>query len=78
MSRSRSSSFLFEYDQEEESKRSVYTNLAICAVMLNVTFVSWGLLQVGLDSFLILRPCRCDQLTVANGRSECSRGGTPV
>ena len=78
MSRSRSSSFLFEYDQEEESKRSVYTNLAICAVMLNVTFVSWGLLQVGLDSFLILRPCRCDQLTVANDRSGCSRGGTPV
>ena len=58
MSRTRSSSFLFEYDQEEESKRSVYTNLAICAVMLNVTFVSWGLLQVGPDSFLILRP-RC-------------------
>lgn len=55
--RTRSSSFLFDYDQEEQSKRSVYTNLAICAVMLNVTFVSWGLLQVGSDSFLILLPC---------------------
>lgn len=43
--RRNSSSFLFDYDQEKESKQSVYTNLAICAVMLNLTFVSWGLLQ---------------------------------
>ena len=41
-----SSSFIFDYDQETQSKESVYTNLAICAVMLNLTFVSWGLLQV--------------------------------
>jgi hypothetical protein len=39
------SSFL-DNDQETMSRESVYTNLAICAVMLNVTFVSWGLLQV--------------------------------
>lgn len=39
------STFL-DYDQETMSRESVYTNLAICAVMLNVTFVSWGLLQV--------------------------------
>ena len=45
LSRRASSSFLFDYDQSSESKRSVYTNLAICAVMLNLTFVSWGLLQ---------------------------------
>eukprot|EP00571_Detonula_confervacea_P008834 CAMPEP_0172325698 /NCGR_PEP_ID=MMETSP1058-20130122/54555_1 /TAXON_ID=83371 /ORGANISM="Detonula confervacea, Strain CCMP 353" /LENGTH=568 /DNA_ID=CAMNT_0013042297 /DNA_START=126 /DNA_END=1832 /DNA_ORIENTATION=+ len=45
MSKSKSSSFLFDYDQEAKSKESVYTNLAICAVMLNLTFVSWGLLQ---------------------------------
>jgi len=44
MSSASGSSFLF-YDQERESKESVYTNLAICAVMLNVTFISWGLLQ---------------------------------
>lgn len=43
--RRQSSSFLFHYNQESESKQSVYTNLAICAVMLNLTFVSWGLLQ---------------------------------
>ena len=42
---SKVSSFL-DYDQETMSRESVYTNLAICAVMLNVTFVSWGLLQV--------------------------------
>ena len=46
MSQSQSSSFLFDIDQESQSKQSVYTNLAICAVMLNLTFVSWGLLQV--------------------------------
>jgi hypothetical protein len=39
------SSFL-DYDQETMTRESVYTNLAICAIMLNVTFVSWGLLQV--------------------------------
>ncbi|KAL7436957.1 hypothetical protein ACHAXM_005430 [Skeletonema potamos] len=43
--RRQSSSFLFDYNQESESKLRVYTNLAICAVMLNLTFVSWGLLQ---------------------------------
>ena len=46
MSRTASSSFLFDYDQETQSKNSVYRNLALCAIMLNVTFVSWGLLQV--------------------------------
>lgn len=30
---------------ESMSKESVYSNLVICAIMLNVTFVSWGLLQ---------------------------------
>jgi len=48
MSRTASSSFLFDYDQETQSKNSVYRNLALCAIMLNVTFVSWGLLQVSL------------------------------
>lgn len=43
--RRKSSTYIFDYDQESESKQSVYTNLAICAVMLNLTFVSWGLLQ---------------------------------
>ncbi|KAL3796840.1 hypothetical protein ACHAW5_002526 [Stephanodiscus triporus] len=42
--RSSVSSFL-DFDRETISRESVYTNLAICAVMLNVTFVSWGLLQ---------------------------------
>lgn len=46
MSKSASSSFLFDYNQESKTKNSVYTNLALCAIMLNVTFVSWGLLQV--------------------------------
>ena len=46
MSRTASSSFLFDYDQETHSKNNVYWNLALCAIMLNVTFVSWGLLQV--------------------------------
>ena len=41
-----SSSLLFDYDQGKHSKQSVYTNLVICAVMLNLTFVIWGLLQV--------------------------------
>jgi adenosine 3'-phospho 5'-phosphosulfate transporter B2 len=43
--RNASSSYIFDYDQSSESKQSVYTNLAICAIMLNLTFVSWGLLQ---------------------------------
>ncbi|KAL7497918.1 hypothetical protein ACHAWT_009427 [Skeletonema menzelii] len=43
--RKASSSYIFDYDQSSESKQSVYTNLAICAIMLNLTFVSWGLLQ---------------------------------
>ena len=43
--RASSSSHIFDYYQSSESKPSVYTNLAICAVMLNLTFVSWGLLQ---------------------------------
>lgn len=42
---SQSSSFLFDYDQVSQTKEGVYTNLAICAVMLNLTFVIWGLLQ---------------------------------
>ena len=46
------STFL-DYDQETMSRESVYTNLAICAVMLNVTFVSWGLLQVRAILFTI-------------------------
>jgi len=51
MSRTASSSFLFDYDQETQSKNSVYRNLALCAIMLNVTFVSWGLLQVSFMRF---------------------------
>ena len=35
-----------EFDQSRHSKEKVYTNLAICAIMLNVTFVVWGVLQV--------------------------------
>mmetsp|Transcript_18085 Transcript_18085/g.37486 ORF Transcript_18085/g.37486 Transcript_18085/m.37486 type:complete len:410 (+) Transcript_18085:332-1561(+) len=42
---SNSSSIPLEFDQSSHSKQSVYTNLAICAVMLNLTFVSWGILQ---------------------------------
>lgn len=34
-----------EFDQSRHSKEKVYTNLAICAIMLNVTFVVWGVLQ---------------------------------
>ncbi|KAL9190233.1 hypothetical protein ACHAXT_007444 [Thalassiosira profunda] len=45
MFRTKSSSFLFDYDQESQSRDQVYKNLAICAFMLNLTFVSWGLLQ---------------------------------
>ena len=43
-----SSSFPMEYfdGNKKKSRESVYTNLAICAIMLNLTFVSWGLLQV--------------------------------
>jgi len=44
-SMSNSSVNFFDYDQEQQTKKSVYTNLAICVVMLNLTFVSWGLLQ---------------------------------
>ncbi len=42
------SSFLQELmdENKKKSRESVYTNLAICAIMLNLTFVSWGLLQV--------------------------------
>ena len=43
---SNASSLPLEFDQTSQSKQSVYTNLAICAVMLNLTFVSWGILQV--------------------------------
>lgn len=46
MFRSGASSFLSEYDSRLQTKESVYGNLAICAIMLNVTFVVWGLLQV--------------------------------
>lgn len=46
--RNNSSSFLNELmdENKKKSRESVYTNLAICAIMLNLTFVSWGLLQV--------------------------------
>jgi hypothetical protein len=50
-------SFLNELmdENKKKSRESVYTNLAICAIMLNLTFVSWGLLQVnGLFLFNIL------------------------
>ena len=46
MLRSGASSFLSEYDSGLQTKESVYSNLAICAIMLNLTFVIWGLLQV--------------------------------
>jgi hypothetical protein len=46
MFRSGASSFLSEYDSRLQTKESVYGNLAICAIMLNLTFVVWGLLQV--------------------------------
>ena len=47
-------SFLNELmdENKKKSRESVYTNLAICAIMLNLTFVSWGLLQVNGLSFL--------------------------
>jgi hypothetical protein len=48
MFRSGASSFLSEYDSKLQTKESVYGNLVICAIMLNVTFVVWGLLQVSL------------------------------
>ena len=50
-------SFLNELmdENKKKSRECVYTNLAICAIMLNLTFVSWGLLQVnGLFLFNIL------------------------
>ncbi|KAL7487841.1 hypothetical protein ACHAW6_013416 [Cyclotella cf. meneghiniana] len=43
--RSGASSFLTDYDSGLQTKESVYSNLAICAIMLNLTFVVWGLLQ---------------------------------
>lgn len=44
--KSGTSSFLSDYDSRLQTKESVYGNLAICAIMLNFTFVVWGLLQV--------------------------------
>ena len=46
MVKSGTSSFLSDYDSRLKTKESVYGNLAICAIMLNFTFVVWGLLQV--------------------------------
>eukprot|EP00804_Cyclotella_cryptica_P012842 CCRYP_010596-RB/>CCRYP_010596-RB protein AED:0.30 eAED:0.30 QI:346/1/0.85/1/0.66/0.42/7/3303/563 len=43
--RSGTSSFLTDYDSGLHTKESVYSNLVICAIMLNLTFVVWGLLQ---------------------------------
>jgi hypothetical protein len=40
------SSFL-EFDQETASRQSVLKRLSFCVLMLNVTFVTWGVLQVG-------------------------------
>ena len=42
--RPRSSSFLYEEGQMNP-QRGVYTRLALCAIMLILTFVCWGLLQ---------------------------------
>lgn len=47
--KSGASSFLSDYDSRLQTKESVYGNLAICAIMLNLTFVVWGLLQVSLS-----------------------------
>jgi hypothetical protein len=43
------SSFL-EFDQETASRQSVLKRLSFCVLMLNVTFVTWGVLQVGFFS----------------------------
>jgi len=53
--RNNSSSFLNELmdENKKKSRESVYTNLAICAIMLNLTFVSWGLLQVREMKFVL-------------------------
>ena len=44
-SRSGSMNFL-EFDQERTSQRKVLQRLLVCCLMLNVTFVAWGVLQV--------------------------------
>jgi len=36
---------VFEFDQETMSKAQVFKRLLFCCLMLNITFVSWGLLQ---------------------------------
>jgi UAA transporter family len=36
---------LLEFDQERLSKGQVFKRLLLCVVMLNLTFVSWGVLQ---------------------------------
>jgi hypothetical protein len=42
------SSRILEFDQTDMSKMQVIKRLVICIVMLNVTFVTWGVLQVSL------------------------------
>jgi len=37
--------FSFDFSQEETSKVDVLKRLALCIFMLNITFVTWGLLQ---------------------------------
>ena len=43
---SRSSMNFLEFDQERASQRKVVQRLLFCSLMLNVTFVAWGALQV--------------------------------
>lgn len=89
MSRSASSSFLFDYNQESKTKNSIYTNLALCAIMLNVTFVSWGLLQVCIffcvrcslifDEYLYSSlNSHSPPTSYFNYRNECSHVAIPV
>jgi len=42
----RHSSFLEDAEHQSFSKIQVLQRLAICSIMLNVTFVTWGVLQV--------------------------------
>mmetsp|Transcript_1739 Transcript_1739/g.2973 ORF Transcript_1739/g.2973 Transcript_1739/m.2973 type:complete len:563 (-) Transcript_1739:75-1763(-) len=45
LSRSSSVGSFLEFDQRTTSKKSVLKRLAFCVVMLNLTFVAWGVLQ---------------------------------
>ena len=44
--RNRNNNTFLEFSQETMSKAQVFKRLILCSLMLNVTFVTWGALQV--------------------------------